>query len=280
MRSSPRWRPRSPLASEVGAQILKDGGNAVDAAVAMGFALAVTYPSAGNLGGGGFMVIRLADGRLVASDHREKAPGKAHRDMYLDEDGEVVPGLSAASHLAVGVPGTVAGLLDVLERHGTLSRRAVVAPALRLAREGFPLPEDLAGQFQSRRDAFAPYPASVAAFARTDGSAYQPGDVFRQPDLAATLERIAARGRDGFYGGRTAQLIVAEMERGGGLISAEDLAAYRPVWRTPVRGSYRGHEIVSMPPPSSGGILLAQLLNMLEPYDIGALGAGLRPRCI
>ena len=264
---------RSPLASEVGAQVLEQGGNAVDAAVAVGFALAVTYPSAGNLGGGGFMVIRLADGRVTANDHREKAPGKAHRDMYLDDNGEVVSGLSTASHLASGVPGTVDGLLDVLARHGTLTRQQAIAPAVRLAKEGFPLPADIAAQFKRQRDAFAPYPASVAAFAKAD-AAFEAGDVFQQPELAATLERIAADGREGFYAGRTAELIVAEMARGGGLIDHDDLAAYRSVWRPPVRGAYRGYEIVSMPPPSSGGILLVQMLNMLEPYDLGALGAG------
>ena len=265
---------RSPLAAQIGADVLKKGGNAVDAAVAVGFALAVTYPSAGNLGGGGFMVIRLADGRVVVNDHREKAPAKARRDMYLDENGAVVPGLSTASHLAVGVPGTVDGLLEVLARHGTLTRQEVIAPALRLAKEGFPLPADLAAQFKRLREAFAPYPASVAVFSKAGGTAYEPGDVFRQPDLAATLERIAAHGREGFYAGRTAQLIVAEMARGDGLVSAEDLSAYRSAWRAPVRGSYRGYEIVSMPPPSSGGILLVQMLNMLEPYDIGSLGVG------
>ena len=264
---------RSPLASQVGANVLKAGGNAVDAAVAVGFALAVTHPSAGNLGGGGFMVIRLADGRVVANDHREKAPAKASRDMYLDDNGAVVPGLSTASHLAVGVPGTVDGLLEVLGRHGTLPREDVVAPAVQLAKDGFPLPADLAAQFKRQREAFAPYPASVAKFSKGQ-RAYEPGDMFLQPDLAATLERIAANGRDGFYAGRTAQLIVAEMERGGGLVGAADLGAYGSVWRPPVRGSYRGYEIVSMPPPSSGGILLVQMLNMLEPYDIGALGAG------
>ena len=265
---------RSPLASEVGAEVLEAGGNAVDAAVAVGFALAVTYPSAGNLGGGGFMVIRLADGRVVANDHREKAPGKAQRDMYLDENGAVVPGLSTASHLAVGVPGTVDGLLEVLARHGTLTRQEVIAPALRLAKEGFPLPADLAAQFKRQREAFAPYPASVRAFSKAGGTAFEAGDLFRQPDLAATLDRIAANGRAGFYAGITARLIVAEMGRGGGLVSAEDLSAYSSVWRTPVRGTYRGYEIASMPPPSSGGILLVQMLNMLEPYDVGALGAG------
>ena len=254
--------------------MLRLGGNAIDAAVAMGFALAVTYPSAGNLGGGGFMVIRLAGGELVANDHREKAPMKAHRDMFLDEGGEVVDGLSTASHLAVGVPGSVDGLLGVLERHGTLSRQEVIAPALALARDGFPLPADLAGQFDRLRGRFESYPASLAKFTRDDGNPLVAGEVFRQPDLAATLARIADHGRAGFYEGTTADLLVAEMGRGGGLVSHEDLAAYRSVWREPVRGTYRGHQVVSMPPPSSGGALLIQMLNMLEPYDLAALGRG------
>ena len=265
---------RSPLASEVGAEILGRGGNAIDAAVAAGFALAVTYPSAGNLGGGGFMVIRLADGRVVANDHRETAPFAAGRDMYLDENGEVVEGLSTASHLAVGVPGTVAGLLEVLARHGTLSRQEVIAPALRLAEQGFALPEDIASQLQRQRQAFAPYPASAAKFAKPDGSAYAAGDPFLQPDLAGTLRRISETGRDGFYAGRTADLIVAEMKRGDGLVSKRDLADYRPIWRQPVRGTYRGYEILSMPPPSSGGLLVVQMLNMLEAYDLASLGFG------
>ena len=265
---------RSALASQAGVDMFERGGNAVDAAVAVGFALAVTYPSAGNLGGGGFMVIRLADGRIVANDHRETAPAKASRDMYLDDQGDVVPGLSTASHLAVGVPGTVDGLLAVLARHGTLSRREVVAPALRLAKEGFALPADIATQFVSHQQRFAPYPASVAKFAKPDGSAFEAGETYRQPHLAATLERIAEQGRDGFYAGRTADLIVAEMARGGGLIAHDDLEAYRSVWREPVRGTYRGFEIVSMPPPSSGGLLLVQMLNMLEPYDLAGTGFG------
>ena len=265
---------RSPLATEVGVDVLRRGGNAVDAAVAVGFALAVTHPSAGNLGGGGFMVIRLANGDIVANDHREKAPARAHRDMFLDAEGDVVPGLSTASHLAAGVPGTVDGLLSVLARHGTLSPREIIEPALRLAKDGFALPADIAAQFAGYRESFAPYPASRAKFARPDGSAYAAGDLFRQPDLAQTLERIGEHGRDGFYTGRTADLLVAEMARGGGLISHTDLQDYRSVWREPVRGTYRGFDVVSMPPPSSGGVLVVQILNMLEPYDVGSMGHG------
>ena len=265
---------RSPLASEVGLDVLKGGGNAVDAAVAVGFALAVTHPSAGNLGGGGFMVLRLADRRIAVNDHREVAPRRASRDMYLDADGNVVPGRSTASHLAVGVPGTVDGLLAVLARHGTLTRQQALAPAIRLAKDGFALPEDLAGQFARHRERFERYAASKAKFTKPDGGAYAPGDMFRQPDLAATLQRVSDKGRDGFYAGRTADLLVAEMKRGNGLIGHEDLQAYRAKWRNPVRGTYRGFEIVSMPPPSSGGVLLVQLLNMLEAHDVMALGVG------
>ena len=263
---------RSALASQVGVDVMKAGGSAVDAAVAVGFALAVTYPSAGNLGGGGFMVIHLANGDVVANDHRETAPASASRDMYLDDDGDLIPGLSTASHLAVGVPGTVAGLLDVLAAHGTLSREAVIAPALKLAKEGFALPDDIAAQFERQRERFAEHPASVAKFTKPNGLPYQVGDTFKQPDLAATLGRIAEHGHAGFYGGRTADLIVAEMRRGNGLISYQDLKDYQSIWRAPIRSAYRGFEIVSMPPPSSGGVLLAQMLNMLEPYDVGAMG--------
>ena len=265
---------RSPLASEVAADMLRRGGNAVDAAVAGGFALAVTWPSAGNLGGGGFMVIRMADGTITTNDHREKAPGGATRTMYQDDAGNVIAGLSTDSHLASGVPGSVDGLLTVLEQFGTMDRAQVVQPAIDLARDGFPLPREMAEAFARRRDQFAPYPGSAAVFSKADGSNYETGDLFRQPDLAASLERIKAKGRAGFYAGKTAELIVAEMQRGGGLISHADLAAYRSVWREPILGAYRGYEIVSMPPPSSGGVLLVQMLNMLESHDIKGKGFG------
>ncbi len=264
---------RSAIASEVGADIMRQGGNAIDAAVATGFALAVTHPSAGNIGGGGFMVIRLADGTLITNDHRERAPGAATRDMYLD-GGVVVPGLSTKSHKASGVPGSVAGLLDVLERFGTMPRAKVMAPAIRLAKDGFILSYDLATDLARQQTDFARYPGSAQAFLKADGSAYRQGERFTQPLLAKTLERISAKGRDGFYKGKTADLLVAEMARGGGLISHDDLASYRSVWREPIRSTYKGFQIVSMPPPSSGGVLLAQMLNMLEPYDLGAMGYG------
>jgi gamma-glutamyltranspeptidase/glutathione hydrolase len=264
---------RSDLASEAGSQILADGGNAIDAAVATAFALAVTYPSAGNLGGGGFLVLATADGKVLTQDHREVAPGAAHRDMFLDAEGNVDRNLAVNSLQASGVPGSVAGLLDALQRHGTMNREQVLAPAIRLAEEGFELNEDLVGQFAENMAAFRQYPASLAAFSK-DGVPYSVGEVWRQPDLASTLKRIASDGRDGFYKGETAALVVAEMQRNGGLISADDLASYVPVWREPLHGQYLGHDIWSMPPPSSGGVLLLQMLNMLESHDLKALGWG------
>ena len=265
---------RSEIASRVGADVIGAGGNAVDAAVAVGFALAVTYPSAGNLGGGGFMVIRLANGDLVANDHRERAPAVARRDMFLDAEGNVVEGLSTDSHLAAGVPGTVAGLLDVHERHGVLPLAEVIDPAIALARDGFPLPLDLARDFVRHQSDFARHAASRAVFAKSDGTHYEAGDLFIQQDLAETLERIKDGGRDGFYKGKTADLLVAEMQRGGGGVTQADLDDYRSVWREPIVGTYRGFDIVSMPPPSSGGIVLVQMLNMLERYNLRAMGPG------
>lgn len=264
---------RSVLASQVGADILAAGGNAIDAAVAVGFALAVTYPSAGNLGGGGFMVIHLADGTVTTNDHRERAPLLASKDMFLDKKGSVIKGLSTQSHLAVGVPGTVDGLLAVLEKYGTLTRAAVIQPAIDLAENGFALDRDLAGQLSRRLKSFAPYAASMDVYSNS-GKPWLVGEVFKQTDLAATLKRIKKHGRDGFYTGKTADLIVAEMTRNEGLISHQDLATYRSVWREPIRGTYRGFDIVSMPPPSSGGVLLVQMLNMLETLDIQASGFG------
>jgi gamma-glutamyltranspeptidase/glutathione hydrolase len=194
--------------------------------------------------------------------------------MYLDESGQVIEGLSLTSHLAAGVPGTVAGLLDVLQRYGTLSRKQVIAPAIELARNGFPVSYDLARGLSARAEVFRGYPGSAAAFLRPDGSVYAAGDRLRQPDLAQSLMRISKHGRDGFYRGKTADLIVAEMQRGNGLISHDDLTSYRSVWREPIVGRYRGHEIYSMPPPSSGGVLIVQMLNMLAPFDLAAMGYG------
>ena len=264
---------RSSLASAVGAKIMEQGGNAIDAAVASGFALAVTYPSAGNLGGGGFMVIRLADGQIITNDHREKAPLSATKDMYLDGNKEIIKGLSTRSHLASGVPGTVAGLIDVLEKFGTMPLAKVIQPAIDLAKDGFILPEDIARQLESRTKDFSPYRASMEVFTKA-GEPYKSGELFLQTDLSRTLMRIRQSGKKGFYEGETAELIVEEMKRGGGLISKEDLLAYESVWREPIWGTYRGFEIASMPPPSSGGVLLVQMLNMLENFDIAGLGFG------
>ena len=264
---------RSSLASAVGAKIMEQGGNAIDAAVASGFALAVTYPSAGNLGGGGFMVIRLADGQIITNDHREKAPLSATKDMYLDGNKEIIKGLSTRSHLASGVPGTVAGLIDVLEKFGTMPLAKVIQPAIDLAKDGFILPEDIARQLESRTKDFSPYRASMEVFTKA-GEPYKSGELFLQTDLSRTLMRIRQSGKKGFYEGETAELIVQEMKRGGGLISKEDLLAYESVWREPIWGTYRGFEIASMPPPSSGGVLLVQMLNMLENFDIAGLGFG------
>ena len=261
----------SLIASEVGVQMIKRGGNAIDAAVATGFALSVTHPSAGNLGGGGFMVIRLADGRFVANDHREKAPSLARQDMFVNEEGEMIPDRSTLTHLSVGVPGTVAGLIDVLESHGTLSLEEVIAPAIELAEKGFPLSEELAQSISSNLELLSRFRAGEAKFSK-QGVAYEAGDVWRQPQLAATLRRIAEHGKAGFYQGETADLIVAEMRRGGGLISHEDLVGYESVWRKPLTGTYGDYVIHAMGPPSSGGVLLIQMLNMLEGKGLAASG--------
>jgi gamma-glutamyltranspeptidase/glutathione hydrolase len=258
------------LASRVGARILSEGGNAVDAAVATGFALAVTYPQAGNIGGGGFMLVHLAPEKTtVAIDYRETAPKKATRDMFLDAQGNVIEGRSRSTHLATGVPGTVAGLLMAHERFGKLSRERVMAPAIELADKGFPVSftwsATMASQWGGRLRA---NPAALGYFFKPDGSVYQPGEILRQADLAWTLRQIAKRGTKGFYEGPVADRVVAEMERGGGLISHEDLLAYKAVEREPVRGNFQGYEIVSMPPPSSGGVHLVQMLNVLDGYPL------------
>ena len=264
---------RSDIASEVGKEILEQGGNAIDAAVAPGFALAVTYPSAGNLGGGGFMILSLAGGEVISLDFREKAPGAAHRDMYLDADGNVDRNLSRSSRQSSGVPGSVAGLLAALEKYGSMSREQILAPAIRLAAEGFILNSDLAGQFRGQFNNFRNHPASLSKFSK-DGVPYSAGERWRQPDLAQTLQNISEQGRDGFYKGSTAELLVKDMMTNKGLITLADLDNYEPVWREPIHGTYRGYDIWSMPAPSSGGVLLVQMLNMLEPYDIGAQGWG------
>ena len=260
-----------PLAAHVGVKILEQGGNAVDAAVAVGFALAVTYPGAGNIGGGGFMNIRFADGKAFTIDYREKAPSAATRTMYLDSAGNFIPEKSTYGHLASGVPGSVAGMLLGLEKFGTMKRAAVITPAAQLAEQGFPLHYRLAKDLESMIPAFSKFPSSMKSFTKKD-SAYKEGEIWKQPDLAATLQRIIEKGHDGFYKGVTANYIVAEMQRGGGLISHKDLESYEAVMREPLRGTYRGYEILSMPPPSSGGIALLQLISILEKYDMQSYG--------
>ncbi len=264
---------RSDIASEIGMQIIQDGGNAIDAAVAVGFALAVAYPSAGNIGGGGFMVFRDSEGQVYTQDSREKAPLAASRDMFIDSEGNLDRGLSRNSLMATGVPGSVAGLLDALERFGTLSREEVMAPAIQLAEEGFILNEDLASQFESNTRFFEQYPSSLSKFT-DNGAAYMAGDRWLQPDLAETLKAISEQGRDGFYKGTVAELLVSSMSENNGIITLEDLENYEPVWRTPVHGEYRGFDIWSMPAPSSGGVLLVEMLNMLEPYKLSESGWG------
>ena len=261
------------LATEVALKVLKDGGNAIDAAVTAGFALAVTQPRSGNIGGGGFLVYSPGNGDAPeAIDYRETAPAAATETMFQDQDGNVVSERSRFSHKAAGVPGTVAGLALALERHGTLSLSQALAPAIRLAREGFVVPHRFTAGLEQARDRLERWPATRTTFYKKDGSAPQPGEVFRQPELADTLQRIAKQGVKGFYEGETAQLIVAEMRRGEGLITLEDLRNYEPAVRQPVHGTYRGFDIYSMSPPSSGGTHIVQILNILEDYPIGDWG--------
>jgi len=260
----------NPLASRVGADVLARGGNAVDAAVAVAFALAVTWPAAGNLGGGGFMLIRRSDGRAEVIDYRERAPLAAARDMYLDSRGNVVPEASTVGLRAAGVPGTVAGLALAHRRHGALPWRDLVEPARRLAQDGFAL--DLANVVMLRRGAalLARFPESARLFLR-DGKPPMVGDPLIQADLAQTLARISRDPRD-FYTGETSRLLLEEMAANGGIITAKDLAGYEPTIRKPLEGQYRGFTILTMPPPSSGGAILLEMLHMLEKRPIGALG--------
>jgi gamma-glutamyltranspeptidase/glutathione hydrolase len=261
------------LAAEIGRDILAKGGNVVDAAVATGFALAVTHPQAGNIGGGGFMLIKLADRpEPIAIDYREMAPAGATRDMFLDEKGDVDTSRARFSHLSAGVPGSVMGLTLALEKYGTMSLKDVMAPAIRLADKGIPVTGALADGLAFSKDRFARDPSSQRYFLKADGTPYKRGDRLVQKDLARTLKDIAKLGAKGFYEGRVADLIVAEMRANGGLITHDDLKAYRAVERAPVKGAFRGYEIVSMPPPSSGGVHLIQMLNVLAGYDLDAMG--------
>ena len=260
------------LATEIGLDILKRGGNAVDAAVAVGFALAVVLPNAGNVGGGGFMIVHdAAGGKDVAIDFREMAPAKAFRDMYLDAEGKVVPNRSLYTHLAVGIPGTVAGLAHALEKYGTMPLADVMAPAIRLAREGFTVTPQLAGLLEVERDQLGKWDATRAIFFKGDRP-LTAGETLVNPDLANSLEMIARQGPKAFYEGEIAEKIAAEMAKHGGAITKEDLKAYKVVEREPVSGSYRGYTVKSMPPPSSGGTHIIQMLNMLERWPLKEYG--------
>jgi len=251
-----------PRASVIGTEILMKGGNAFDAAAATAFALSVSYPTAGNLGGGSLMVLRDADGNFSALDCREKAPARATRDMYLDESGNVIRGLSTASLAASAVPGSVAGILELHKEYGILPLKDIIQPSIDLARNGFPLTARQAASLNHARDNFISRNDHPVPFVRD--SLWSEGDTLVQEDLARTLERIRDRGRDGFYAGTTADLIIREMGKGNGLVSMEDLEDYTPVWREPVRGTYSGYNIISMPLPSSGGIAVLQLLSIME----------------
>ncbi|MGQ9798122.1 MAG: gamma-glutamyltransferase [Ignavibacterium sp.] len=253
----------SKLASEVGIEILKKGGNAIDAAVAVGFALAVTYPSAGNIGGGGFMVIRLNNGTSTTIDYREKAPIHAHEKMFQDSAGNFLPQLSQEGTTSAGVPGSVAGLIYALEKYGTMKLKDVIEPAIKLAEEGFVLDYRLAQSINYNFNEFLKYPSSKKIFTK-DGQPLEEGDLFVQKDLANTLKLIAENGRDGFYKGEVADKIISQIQSLGGIITHKDLESYSPVERKPLTSSYKGFEVITMGPPSAGGVTLIQSLNILE----------------
>jgi gamma-glutamyltranspeptidase/glutathione hydrolase len=267
----------SEIASQVGVDVLKRGGNAVDAAVAVGLALAVVWPSAGNLGGGGFMVIRLANGKATAIDYREMGPAVAHRNVYLDEKGEYIKESSTYGHRAAGVPGTVAGLAYALEKYGTMKWADVAEPARKLAADGFPVWYQLERGLKGSSQGLSRYPETKRIFLR-DGKPYETGEIFRQPELADVFARMIKQGPREFYEGKTAQLIEASMKRAAGdgkpWMTVEDLKNYKAVEREPLRATYRGHEIITMPPPSSGGVAMIEMLNILERYDLKSMGAG------
>ena len=266
-----------PLASQIGARTLKAGGNAVDAAVATQFALAVVYPSAGNLGGGGFMVVRTTDGATATLDYREKAPGQSTRDMYLDESGSVRRGLSEKGHLSSGVPGAVAGMYEAHRRYGSLPWKDIVQPSIDLARNGFPLSRREANSLNGLQDTLRRYNTVMPEFLLRDQ--WNEGDTIYWEDLAHTLELVRDHGADGFYHGETADNIIAEMRRGNGLINYEDLRNYKPVWREPLIGTFKEYRIISMGPPSSGGIALMQLLNSVESFPLANWGHN-KPRTV
>ena len=258
-----------PLASKVGVEIMRQGGNAIDAAIATQFALAVVYPNAGNIGGGGFLVARLADGSTISLDYREMAPAAAHRDMFLDSQGNVIPNKSVKGHLSSGVPGTVSGLIESL-KYAKLPLKKLIQPAIELAEKGFVISEKEARALNSLQEELRKYNTTTTAFQKT--VPWVTGDTLIQKDLANSLKRIKNKGAAGFYEGETARLIVEEMKRGGGIISFEDLKNYKAKWRTPHQFNYKGYTIVSMPMPSSGGVLINQMLKMLEDKPLSSYG--------
>ncbi len=261
------------LATKSALEVLKKRGNAIDAAVTAAFSLAVTQPRSGNIGGGGFMLISSEQkGEVIAIDYREKAPGKATVDMLLDKSRNADSQVSRYSHLAAGVPGTVAGLAMALEQYGTISLKEAMAPAIKLAEEGFIVTPRFSAGLKSKEEMLKKWDSSKRIFYKPDGSYYEPGDLFVQKDLAATLKRIAEHGSKEFYEGRTAELLVAEMARHGGLVSMDDMKNYSPVLRAPVHGTYRGYDVYSMSPPSSGGVHVVEILNILEGYPISEYG--------
>ena len=259
-----------PLASMVGAAIMKDGGNAFDAAIAVQFTLAVVYPGAGNIGGGGFLLSRNKEGVLMGIDFREAAPGKAHRDMYLDENGNPIEGMSKLGASAAGVPGSVAGMFSTLP-YAKMTMKKLLQPAYELAAGGFVITESEARSLNAERKNFIKYSAQASAFTRKEN--WKAGDTLYQPELAATIQRIQQKGKAGFYEGETAAMIVQEMKNSKGVISLEDLKKYTPKFRKPIEFDYRGHHIISFAPPSSGGILIAQMMQMIAPYPVSVMGA-------
>ncbi len=261
-----------PIATQVGINILKQGGNAVDAAVAVGFALSVTYPTAGNLGGGGFMLIRFPNGNVTAIDFRETAPSKSFAAMYEDDKGNIIAEKSTLGYLACGVPGSVAGLTMALEKYGTKSLSEIMKPALLLAKNGFPVSHEFHEDLIRLQKTFKKFPSSSKIFIKNDRDVYEEGDIFRQGDLYATLKMISKNGAKGFYEGKIAHLIIKDMEKNHGLISLADLKNYRAIERRAVKGRYRGYDVISIAPPSSGGIAIIMSLNILENYDLKQLG--------
>ncbi len=262
----------SQIASDVGRDILKNGGNAIDAAVATAFALAVTWPSAGNIGGGGFIVYMNKEGDVTTFDFREKAPLASSPTMYLDSNGNISNNSNHNGILAVGVPGTVAGLYKAHAKYGKLPWAKVVSPAVKLAQKGFSFTYTLNEEYTYFEKRWKQYPSTAKVMYKSGNDSYQPGETWKQPDLAKTLKRIKKNGRDGFYKGETAKVLTSFIQSMGGIITEEDLLKYEAIERTPVKGTYRGYDIYSMAPPSSGGITLIQMLNILEGYDLKALG--------